>query len=468
MGNGAFMDHPIAAIATFPAESAIGIIRVSGRDIFPALEKICEFKNKSKNFKTVPGQTVSLCLIKNKYKIVDEALVSIFKAPDSYTGEDMAEISVHGNPFILYKIINLLMESGFKIAEPGEFTKRAFLNGKMDLSQAEAVLDVISAKNDQALSLSINQLQGKEKNIIKDLRDKIIDILSKTEAEIDFAYEDLEKTPVQEIKKSIEGISVEIEKLIQNADKGMLLKNGIKLVITGKPNTGKSSLLNCLVKKDKAIVTHIPGTTRDIIEDTLIMEGLPFRVFDTAGIRKTKNKIEAEGVKRARQAIKNADIVIFLADGSRKLSLEDFLLYREIKGKKYIIAINKSDLKQAFSPEALKKHLKLATLNPAPVCISALKKKGINDLTKAVKNIIIDISGSGAEEVTVTNLRHKNALISAKKSLQNALKALRDNLSHEFIAADVKEAASAMGSIIGEVTAGDILENIFKKFCIGK
>jgi len=462
------MDDPIAAIATFPAESAIGVIRVSGADIFPCLEKICRFKNKSKNFENIPSQSVSLCTLEDSGRIIDEAMVSVYRAPDSYTGEDMAEISCHGNPYILYKVMNCLIEAGVKIAEPGEFTKRAFLNGKMDLSQAEAVLDVVSARSDDSLSISLNQLLGKEKNIIRNLKNRIIDVLSKLEVEIDFAYEDVEKTPAQEIKKSLAAVSAEIEKLIENADKGILLKNGIKLVITGKPNSGKSSLLNCLLKKDRAIVTRIPGTTRDIIEDALDIDGLPFRIFDTAGIRKTKNRIEAEGVKRARSALREADIVVFMADGSKKLTREDSVLYNEIKNKKHVIAVNKSDLKPAFGNDALKNRLKPGKFKAGMVHISVLKKKGINDLTKAVKNIIIDTVDTKDEGVVVASLRHKNALISAAKSLHNASKAVARGLSHEFIASDVRDAAGAIGSIIGGVTADDILVNIFKNFCIGK
>jgi tRNA modification GTPase len=458
------LEDTIVAQATFPAESALGIIRISGGSTFPILKKCFKFKSNKKTFENIKSHTIHNGFIfNNQNEIIDNVLISIFKSPGSYTGEDMAEITCHGNPFIIYKIINLLISNGCRIAEPGEFTKRAFLNGKMDLSEAEAVADLISAKNDIALKLSLKQLLGDEKNIINDLRKKIIDVLSLIDGNLDFS-EDIYAIDTDNLKTQILQIISKLKKLVNNADEGLLLKEGIKLVITGKPNVGKSSLLNLLLKKDKSIVTHIPGTTRDIIEDKIIIEGLPFLIFDTAGIRKAKGIVEKIGIKKTKNVIKNANLVLFLLDGSKKITKDDIKIFKEIKNKNFIIVINKIDLKQKISKKDIIKNFKCD--EKSTVEISALKNKGINDLTKLIKNTIINTYNlSSVDEIYISNLRHKIALENAIKFLNNAIENLK---TLEIAAVDIKKAIGSIETIIGKIADEDILNNIFQNFCIGK
>ncbi len=457
----------ITAAATFPLRGAISVVRISGPQTFPILSRIFEFSGRSKNFDAVAGHTVSLGLIKESGKTIDEAMVSVFKKPRSYTGEDMAELSCHGSPFIVNKILRLLIESGCRVAEPGEFTKRAFLNGKLDLSQAEAVSDIVSARNDAALSIALSQLLGREKEVITSLRAEILSALSEIEAGIDFSHENIGEMGLEKIRKLLAPITERVEKLMQSADEGIKLKEGIKITIAGKPNSGKSSLMNALAGKNRSIVTHIPGTTRDIIEDSITLEGLPFRIIDTAGIRPSRNKVEKEGIKRAKAAVREADAVIFLLDGSKPLSTGDSHVFRSIKGKKFIPAVNKSDLRQKLDIE---KAARLFSFGPQEaVPVSAKKKTGLKGLTKAMKNIIIP--GEGAfrlDSILISSTRHRAALFAAKSSLRKAQKELKYGGRAETAAVDIKQAASRLSAIIGEVSSEDVLSEIFKNFCIGK
>ena len=450
------------AAATFPAESAICLVRVSGKDTLKVISGAFTFKSKSKTLDSIKPGTVSLGSLKDGKDTIDEAMLSYFKSPNSYTGEDMAEISLHGNPLILFKAVNILIKNGCRAAEPGEFTRRAFLNGKMDLSQAEAVADIVAAKNDTALKLSLSQLEGKEKKIISKLKESILKILALIEAEIDFAHEDIEKTSTEKVKEMLKGVLDKINVLIKNAEEGIKLKEGINLVISGKPNTGKSSLLNALLKKDKAIVTHVPGTTRDIIEDTLIIDGFPFKLSDTAGVRGTDNVVELEGIKRTEQALNNADLILFLIDGSVKLTSEDTDLFKKIKDKDYLVVINKNDLPIKVNTEEVNKSFNTA----GALSISALKNRGIKDLTNEIKNTIISKNKfSAVDDVVITNMRHKTSLERAKANIEDALS---KSSSHEELAIDIKQAVENISAIIGEISTEDILGDIFKNFCIGK
>ncbi len=457
------MNSTIVAPATYPAESAIGVIRISGPETFPVLKKIFKFKFFKNNFDNIKSHSAHLGFIKDKENIIDEVLLIVFKSPKSYTGEDMAEISCHGNPFIINKILELLIKNGCKMAEHGEFTKRAFLNGKISLSEAEAVADMVSSKNDISLNLALKQLLGEEKNLILNLREKIINVISLIETDLDFS-DSVENIEKNKIKNLLNDILETINKLIHSADKGIMLKQGIKLVITGKPNVGKSSLLNSLLKKEKAIVTHIPGTTRDIIEDTVNIEGLPFKIYDTAGIRKAKGLIEKKGIEKTIKTIKTSDLVLFLIDGSRKLDKNDFNIFSEVKRKNFIIVINKNDLKLKYTEEKISDIFK--TEKNRIVTISALKNKGIKNLTKMIKNIIINkdnfiLSG----DIVISNLRHKLALKNAAQSLKKAIKNLN---AFEVAIIDIKNAINFIDGIIGKITDEHILDSIFKNFCIGK
>jgi len=311
----------IAALSTYPLPSAIAVIRISGLKSFEIIGQVFQPKDKSStNLKTL--QRI-LGFIRNNEQIIDEVILSLYKSPKSYTGEDMAEISCHGNPIIINNILNLLVKNGVRIAEPGEFTKRSFFNGKIDLSQAEAIADTISAKNEFALKIAMNQLLGEEHKIIQKLHSDILNLLTLIEAEIDFAHEDIHKLTTTQIENELNIIIEKIDYLIKNSESGILLKEGIKIAITGAVNTGKSSLLNLLLNKNKAIVTHIPGTTRDIIEDNIYIDGFPIKIFDTAGIRKTEDIVEKEGIKRTYDAIESADIILLLIDNSRQINNDD-------------------------------------------------------------------------------------------------------------------------------------------------
>ncbi len=457
------MNTTIVAPATYPAESAIGIIRISGPETFAIIEKIFSFKSQSINFENVKSHSAHLGFIKDKNILIDKVLLTIFRSPFSYTGENMAEISCHGNPFIINKIIDILIKNGCKIAEPGEFTKRAFLNGKMDLSEAESVADIVSSKNEISLNLALKQLTGQEKNLITNLREKIISVISLIETDLDFS-DSVENIEMEKIKNLLYETIKEIEKLINYTDEGIMLKHGIKLVITGKPNVGKSSLLNVLLKKEKAIVTHIPGTTRDIIEDTVTIEGLPFKIYDTAGIRKPKGLIEKIGIKKTKDAIKKSDLILFMIDGSKKINKEDIKIFSEIKKKNFLIVVNKLDLKLIYDEKKLMDIFKIDKNRLS--FISALKNKGINDLTKMIKNIIINSNNFiSPEEIVISNLRHKTSLKNAVKFLKKAIENLN---SYEIAVVNIKIAADFLDKIIGKIVDENILDNIFKNFCIGK
>lgn len=455
----------ITALSTYPLQSAIAVIRVSGSKTFKIIEKFFIPKN-STSIQSLSSLVRILGFIKNNEEIIDEVVLSIYKSPKSYTGEDMVEISCHGNPIIINNILNLLVKNGARIAEPGEFTKRAFLNGKIDLSQAEAVCDTISAKNDIALKIAMNQLLGKEHTFIKTLHSDILDILTHLEAEIDFAHEDIHKLTTAQIKKDLKKIIEKIDYLIKNSESGILLKEGIKIAITGAVNTGKSSLLNLLLNKNKSIVTHIPGTTRDIIEDNIYMDGLPVKIFDTAGIRKTDDIIEKEGIKRTYDAIESADIILFLIDCSRQINDDDVEIFNKIKDKQHVLIINKTDLPSAINENLLKNNFGIKNIKNI-IKISCLKNSGINDLTKMIKNIIINKNIFKVDEIVVSNIRHKEALMKAKKFINDTIDAAKTD-AYELIALDLKRAIDEIASIIGKITSEDILENIFKNFCIGK
>ncbi|MCE5299444.1 MAG: tRNA uridine-5-carboxymethylaminomethyl(34) synthesis GTPase MnmE [Spirochaetia bacterium] len=447
----------MAAIATYPAESALGIVRISGQSCLAVLNSV--FKP-SGSQTPMPGKAAH-GIISDSGGAIDEVMVTFFRGPRSYTAEDMAEISCHGNPYILSRVMELLLEKGARPAGPGEFTMRAFLNGRLDLSQAEAVADLISARNPAALSLSLRQLSGAEKEAIVSLRSSLMTLLAMIEAEIDFEHEGSARAGFV----SRAGlIAAGLEEMIKNADSGILLKEGIRAAITGTPNAGKSSLLNAILGRERAIVTHIPGTTRDTIEEHISVDGVRFKFIDTAGIRESSDPIEIEGIKRAKQAVSSAHIAIFTIDGSRPVSPEDLSLYRDINSMKHLIAINKSDLPCAFSDDTLRS---LPGFNAAAVLhISCKTGEGINTLTKTVKDIIIGTGGlKPSGDIIISSLRHKQRAEAALMELNAARTPL---LSVELKAEHVRAAIRELGSIIGAVADDEILTEIFKNFCVGK
>jgi tRNA modification GTPase len=446
-------EDTIAAVATPPGIGALSVIRLSGPDSINIAGKVFTGK---KPLSEAESHTIHYGKILDGSEIIDDVVVSLFRKPNSYTGEESVEITSHGNPFIQSKLLELLIRQGVRLADPGEFTRRAYLNNRMDLAQAEAVADLINSSSQISLKGARNQLDGLLSSKVKGLRDSLVNTSSLIELELDFAEEDIEFVNQAEVSKQIGLILNEIEGLLRTFTFGKFLREGINTAIVGKPNTGKSSLLNYLLKESRAIVSSTPGTTRDIIREDLLVDGLLFRLFDTAGIRTSVDEIEIEGVSRSRNAVKNADLVIFMYDGLEEFPQE---LYQEILGlhkrKEIMLVLNKIDLKDD------------ASVKPE-VRISAKTGQGVEDLLQAMKQRAFTNSNYTEKSIIVTNIRHKECLERAAIYLANAKKAADENLSGEFIASDMRNAVESLSEIIGEVTTNDILNNIFMNFCIGK
>lgn len=447
-------EDTIVALATAPGIGAISIIRVSGEDAIITVDKI--FNGKIPLVEALTHTIHYGKILSSSNEIIDDVLVSVFKAPHSYTGENSIEISSHGSSLIVKKIIERLLEVGARLAEPGEFTKRAFLNGRIDLAQAEAVVDIINSRTEASLRGARNQLDGILSQKVNFLRNSLINTSSLIELELDFAEEDIEFVSLNQVLIQIDEIKREIENLISTYNFGKIIKDGINVALVGKPNVGKSSLLNYLLKEKRAIVSEIPGTTRDIIREEVNIDGILFTLYDTAGIRETEDVIEKEGVSRSVDTIKNSDLVIFLNDVNSGFSEKLYYnLLTYTQKEKIIIVVNKIDL----NPKATFK---------ADVKISAKTGEGIDELFKVLKEKLIGTEAYSEKSAVVSSLRHYNALKKSKEFLENAKESIKNKLSGEFIAVDLRNAESALGEIIGTVTTDDILNNIFSKFCIGK
>ncbi len=449
----------IAAIATGGQNAAIAVIRVSGENSFDIVEKIF-YSPKNKKIKELQGFRILYGYITDGKEQIDEVLISKFIAPHSYTGENMIEISCHGSLYIQQKILNLIIKAGARMAEPGEFTLRAFLNGKIDLSQAEAIADLIAARSEAERKMAFNHLKGHFSKKLQNLRKQLIDFVSLLELELDFAEEDVEFADRQQLHSLIEKTLSEIKNLIDSFNYGNAVKNGIPVAIVGEPNVGKSTLLNLLLKEDKAIVSDIPGTTRDAIEDIISINGIMFRFIDTAGIRETTDKIENLGIQKTKEKISKSEIVIILID-AQKPETSTILdkLSNILLDKKIIIAINKID--------KVKNIPKIKHKNAQIIEISAKKGININLLEKALLNAI-NFNQFADNPVILTNTRHYEALQKSFNALLRAQKAIENNISQEFISQDIREALHYIGEITGEITTDEILGNIFKNFCIGK
>src|SRR3989338_4453087 len=463
----------ISAISTPPGEGGIGIVRVSGPASISIAKKIFttpkgESLNGVESHKLIHGYIKDPDTRKN----IDEVLLAVMHSPKSFTGEDVVEISCHGGSLPLNKILSLTIKSGARLAEPGEFTKRAFLNGRLNLLQAEAVIDIIKSKSDTALESAMNQLQGGLAKQIASIRNKLIDILAEIETDIDFPEEDIEFKNKLEFKKGLESVLTEIGQLVDSYRYGKIYREGVSVVIAGRPNVCKSSLMNALLNEERAIVTSIPGTTRDTIEEGLNINGLTIKIVDTAGLRESAGFVEQEGIKRTQKAIDGAGLIIFLLDGSEGLREEDKDLIKEIKqkNKPVIIAINKIDVENKISSEwAGEEFLK----------ISAQKNIVLPDLKNKIFNIIPPphpppLQGGEKrgvvtpEGIFITRERHRERLSKAHDSLSKAVDAIKQNLSSEFIAADLRLSLDSLGEITGETYTEDVLDRIFQEFCIGK
>jgi tRNA modification GTPase len=460
-------DETIAAISTPLGEGGIGIVRMSGRNsliiasqvfISPTNRPLSEINN----FYLTYGHILD----PSTGETIDEVLLSLMRAPSSYTKEDVVEINCHGGMISLTKILGLVLKLGARLAEPGEFTKRAFLNGRIDLSQAEAVLDLIRSKTDESRKIALSQLQGSLSEKIISLRDRIIDVCVNIEAFIDFPEDEIETGSKQDLSAAMEETHQQLLILVKTYDEGRFFREGLSTAIIGRPNVGKSSLLNALLRKDRAIVTEIPGTTRDIIEEYLNIRGLPLRIIDTAGIRDGKDLAEKEGVRRSLQSIEDADLVMALFDRSMPLQEEDFEVLAKVKDKNTIFVLNKSDLPSVLDSQTFSSFI----IDPASLClnISATRGDGIEELKNAVFDSSLKNWKEEREGIVVTNLRHKNAIQDAATSLLNAMHALTENQPIEIVALELRDALDRLGEIVGVITTEDILERIFNAFCIGK
>ena len=451
----------IAAISTAPGVGGIGIVRMSGKEAFSILEKIFLPKNNSpiQGYKIKYGKIIN----PETKNIVDEVLVSYFVAPKSYTTEDMCEINSHGGIAIVKEILELCLKNGANIAEPGEFTKRAFLNGRIDLCESEAVIDIINAKTKKEARPAANQLEGTLSKKIQSIRKTTISLLSDIEASIDYPEYDVPEVTEKHILQEIQNILEKLKKLENSFENGKILKEGIKTAIIGKPNVGKSSLLNAILQEDRAIVTAIEGTTRDIIEETVVIEGIPLKIIDTAGIRETKDEIEQIGIEKSKKIAKEADLVIAILDGEKELSKEDERILEIIQNKKSIIVLNKKDL-PGFNTKILEK-----IPNNSPIVeISAKEGIGIEKIYEEISKLFqlqqIDVDSG----YLVTNIRHKDLIYKAKQQCNKTKQAIYDKMPIDIIAIEITNILKTLGQITGDDVTEDVIKDIFSKFCLGK
>lgn len=451
----------IAAISTAPGVGGIGIVRMSGKEAFSILEKIFLPKNNSpiQGYKIKYGKIIN----PETKNIVDEVLVSYFVAPKSYTTEDMCEINSHGGIAIVKEILELCLKNGANIAEPGEFTKRAFLNGRIDLCESEAVIDIINAKTKKEARAAANQLEGTLSKKIQSIRKTTISLLSDIEASIDYPEYDVPEVTEKHILQEIQNILEELKKLENSFENGKILKEGIKTAIIGKPNVGKSSLLNAILQEDRAIVTAIEGTTRDIIEETVVIEGIPLKIIDTAGIRETKDEIEQIGIEKSKKIAKEADLVIAILDGEKELSKDDERILEIIQNKKSIIVLNKKDL-PGFNTKILEK-----IPNNSPIVeISAKEGIGIEKIYEEISKLFqlqqIDVDSG----YLVTNIRHKDLIYKAKQQCNKTKQAIYDKMPIDIIAIEITNILKTLGQITGDDVTEDVIKDIFSKFCLGK
>ena len=457
----------IAAISTGMTNSGIGIVRISGSEALEIADRV--YKGKDTNTE-VPTQTIHYGQIMDGDETVDEVLVMVMRGPRTFTGEDTVEINCHGGTYVVSRVLETVLKAGARPAEPGEFTKRAFLNGKMDLSQAEAVIDVITSENEYALQSSISQLKGSVKNRIKEIREKII----YHTAFIETALDDPEHISVdgygEVLKEAAEEVIGQLKELIDSSDDGRIMKEGIQTVILGKPNAGKSSLLNILAGHDRAIVTDIEGTTRDVLEEQIRLQGLTLNIIDTAGIRQTDDIVEKMGVDKAKEYAKEADLIIYVVDASRNLDENDEKIFDLIYDKRTVILLNKSDLDTVVTEEMIRERIsQKGVQKQIPViAISAKEEQGIKELENTVKAMFLKGDLSFNEEVYITNARQKNALVNARESMKKVIFSIDAGMPEDFYSIDLMDAYESLGNITGESIGEDLVNEIFSKFCMGK
>lgn len=471
-----YENETIAAIATALSDSGIGIVRISGENAIYIVDNIFRSASGKKIIRNVQTHTIHYgYIVDQKENVIDEVMVSVMKAPKSYTTEDTVEINCHGGVLVMQKVLEEVLKAGARLAEPGEFTKRAFLNGRIDLSRAEAVIDVIHSQNEYALSSSVSQLKGQLSDKVRILREEILYQIAFIESALDDPeHISLEGYPEQ-LSGKVTGFEKEIRKLLATADNGRLMKEGISTVIVGKPNAGKSSLLNMLLGEERAIVTEIAGTTRDALHETINLHGISLNMIDTAGIHETQDVVEKIGVERAKKYAVEADMILYVVDASGTLDEDDENIIPLLEGKKAIILLNKSDLKNQITEEILKdklmqvlketkniRILRTSTIDPSS------EDSGMDALEETIRNMFFDGELKHNNELVVTNLRHKEALQDALHSLQLVERSIEDGMPEDFYSIDLTSAYASLGKIIGEEVDEDVVNEIFSKFCMGK
>lgn len=457
------METTIAAISTAMSASGIGIVRMSGPESMDVISRIYRSKNGGKNIKEVKSHTIHYGYIFDGEEVVDEVLVMVMRAPRTYTGEDTVEIDCHGGVYAMKKVLETVLRNGAQIAEPGEFTKRAFLNGRLDLSQAEAVMDVIQAKSAVALKSSLQQLKGSVLRAIKEIRSSILYQIAFIESALDDPeHISLEGYP-EKLRKIVNEEYEKVETLLKSADDGRMIQEGIKTVILGKPNAGKSSLLNFLVGEDRAIVTDIAGTTRDTLEEYISLHGINLRIIDTAGIRETEDVVEKIGVGKAKKMAEDADLILYVVDSSLPLDENDREIMELLGGRKSIVIYNKTDLESVVDI----KELKEKTGSPV-IPVSVVEETGITELEETIKKMFFRGEISFDDEVYITNARHKTALEEALESLKMVRESIETGMSEDFFSIDLMSAYESLGKIVGESVGEDLVNEIFSRFCVGK
>lgn len=457
------METTIAAISTAMSASGIGIVRMSGPESMDVISRIYRSKNGGKNIKEVKSHTIHYGYIFDGEEVVDEVLVMVMRAPRTYTGEDTVEIDCHGGVYAMKKVLETVLRNGAQIAEPGEFTKRAFLNGRLDLSQAEAVMDVIQAKSAVALKSSLQQLKGSVLRAIKEIRSSILYQIAFIESALDDPeHISLEGYP-EKLRKIVDEEYEKVETLLKSADDGRMIQEGIKTVILGKPNAGKSSLLNFLVGEDRAIVTDIAGTTRDTLEEYISLHGISLRIIDTAGIRETEDVVEKIGVGKAKKMAEDADLILYVVDSSLPLDENDREIMELLGGRKSIVIYNKTDLESAVDIKKLKEK----TGSPV-IPVSVVEETGITELEETIKKMFFRGEISFDDEVYITNARHKTALEEALESLKMVRESIETGMSEDFFSIDLMSAYESLGKIVGESVGEDLVNEIFSRFCVGK
>ncbi len=458
-----FIDDTIAAIATAPGEGGIGIIRLSGSNALDIANKM--FKPLYRD--SIGDYAVRTLIYGNIYDegvVLDEVLLAYMKGPHSYTAEDVVEINCHGGFISVRKILELALKSGARMAEAGEFTKRAFLNGRIDLSQAEAVIDIINAKTDKSHELAQSQLEGSLSKKIKNLREMLTAVLAQVEVAIDYPEEDIEFITYKELIEKTEAIQREVVQMYKTADTGKILREGLQTAILGKPNVGKSSLMNSILGENRAIVTDIPGTTRDIIEEFVNIKGIALKIVDTAGIRDTDDVVEKIGVEKSRKHLKSSDLTLVVLDNSRKIDQEDIDILESVDRSKTLVILNKIDLESKLDLDIVKKYVDEINI----INISALKNEGLDLLHDRIEDMVFSGEIFNSGDVMITNSRHKDAIYKAMKAIEDAISSLNDQMSYDFIEVDLKDAWDALGYINGDTISEDLLDTIFSNFCIGK